>query len=193
MVQEIKADYNIEYAHIYADECFDIEQQKSIKELKKVTDKLKQKNKSYVLVVLIDEYNPVKHILNIKNFLEKLEELDVRPDFVCFESQLANYKDLIFQEMKGKIKREYENYIKKHKKIPCSLLITIWHLKRLGLIKIERGELKNLSKHNKPFIGRKIITILPEKYRKVEEKALKIIESTKFKKCLDNMINIFFN
>ena len=187
-----KTDYNIEYAHIYADERFGIEQERSIKKLKKIINQLKQKNKSYVLAVLVDEYNAVRYILNIKNYLEKLKKLDAEPDFIGFESRLAPCKNLILREMKGKIKKNYQNYIKKHKKLPCSLLVAVWHLKRLGLIETKRGDLNCLNK-KKSFIARNIITILPEKYRKVEERALEIIKSTKFKRYSDNIINIFFN
>ncbi len=188
-----KVGYNIEYAHIYADKLFGKEQQKSIKELRKTVNRLKRLNKNYVLTVLIDEYSPSQNRLSIKQFLDKLDELKSKPDYLAFESQLAPYKDLLLKEMKGKIKKEYKTYIKKHGKIPCSLLIAIWYLKRLGLIKAEKGELTHLSKNNKPFPAKKIITILPKKYQIVEIKALKIIRATRFKKYSAKISNIFFD
>ena len=196
MTKRIKAekvDFNIEYAHIYADELFGKEHQKSIKELRKIINRLKRLNKSYVLTVLIDEYSPCQNRLSIKQFLDKLDELNSKPDYLAFESQLAPCKDLLLKEMKGKIRKEYETYIKKHGKIPCSFLIAVWYLKRLGLIKTEKGELTHLSKNNKPFSAKKIITILPKKYQTVEIKALKIIRATRFKKYLTKISNVFFD
>jgi hypothetical protein len=191
-IEDKKVDYNIEYAHIYTDESFGKEHRKSIEELHNVLKMLKQLKKSYVLTVLIDEYNPVQHKLNIKEFLNRLAQLSSKPDYVGFESKLASDKNLLLNEVDKKTKKEYEKYIRKHRKIPCSLLIALWHLKRLGFIKTKNEELIPLSRNNKPFVARKIITILPRRYQEVEMKALKIIESTRFKKSLENILNIFF-
>jgi hypothetical protein len=187
-----KVDYNIEYAHIYADKSFGNEQIKSVEKLKKVTTELDKKKKSYVSVVLIDDYNPEKCSLDNKKFLERLGNLGPKPDFVGFESRLYPDKDFILKEMSSKKRREYENYIEKSKKIPCSLFIAIWYLKRLGFIKTRNEELIPLNKKNKPFVAKNIITILPEEYRDVEKKGLKIIESTRFNNCLNNISDIFF-
>lgn len=187
-----KTDYNIEYAHIYAGEHFSEMHKKSVAELHKVIEKLKKLNKNYVLTVLIDEYNARHHNLDIKKFWKQLKKLKAWPDFVGYESRLIVYKDYLLKEMNGKIKKEYENYIKEHKKLPCSFLIAIWHLKRLRLIPIKKGELDNLTKNNKVFTAEKIITILPKKYQEVERKALKIIKSTKFKGWMENIENIFY-
>ncbi len=188
-----KLDYNIEYAHIYADEHFGTEHKKSVEELHKIITKLKQSNKSYVLSVLIDEYNSIRHTLNIKNFLKKLEQSNSKPDFIGFESRLVKDKDSLLKEMSKKIRKEYEEYIIKQGKIPCSFLIALWYLKRLGLLNMKGEELHSISKENKPFIAREIITILPKRYQAIEIKALKIIKSTKFKKYLKNIKNIFFD
>lgn len=186
-----KIDYNIEYAHIYSDEFFGKEHKESVKELHKAIKRLKKLKKSYVLSVLIDEYNPTEHMLDTENFLAILKKLDAKPHFLMLESHLARYKNVLLKKMDGKIKREYEKYIKKHNKVPCSFLIAIWHLKRLGLIKNKNGELQQLTKR-KQFTANKIITILPKKYQRVELKAIDIIESTIFKKQITNIAHIFF-
>lgn len=187
-----KVDYNIEYAHIYTDETFGEEQIKSIELLKKIIIKLNKLNKSYTLTVLIDDYNPKEHFLDINNFINKCEELGYKPDFIAFESRLCSDKDLLLKKMSKKMSKEYKNYIKKAGKIPCSFLIAIWYLKRLGLIKTRKNEVIPLKDKRKPFIGRKIINILPKKYREVETKGLKIIKSTKFREYLNNISDILF-
>ena len=194
MVSKIKSkkiDYNIEYAHIYADKDLGKEQKQSIKELHRAIKRLKRLKKSYVLSVLIDEYNPIENTLDIKKFLAELKELDARPNFLMLESRLVRYKNSLLKKMTGKIKREYEKYIKEHSKVPCSFLIAVWHLKRLGLLKDRDGEIHRLSRA-KQFSANKIITILPKKYQAVECKALDIIEATDFKNQVTNISHIFF-
>lgn len=186
-----KVDYNIEYAHIYSDEFFGKEQEESVKELHKTIERLKRLKKTYVLTVLIDEYNPTEHTLDIENFLATLKKLNAKPAFLMFESHLVCYKNILLKKMKGKIGREYEKYIKKHNKVPCSFLIAIWHLKRLGLLKSKNSKLQQLT-GGKQFIANKIITILPKKYQGVELKTIEIIESTNFKRQVTNIAHIFF-
>lgn len=188
-----KTDYNIEYAHIYTNEQFGAEQKKSIKELKKIIEQLEMANETYVLTVLIDDYNPSEQTLDIQNFLTQLVKFKTKPDFVGFESDLAPYAKIIQKELKGKIKKEYKNYIKNHSKTPCSLLAATWYLQRLGLIKVKNRKLKRLIKSNKPFAAKNIITILPRKYQSIEEKSLQIIGATKFERYLKNITNIFFD
>ncbi len=187
-----EVDYNIEYSHIYTDEEFGFEQRKSIKILKNVTERLKRAKKSYVLTVLIDEYNSIEPTLSIKNFLGYLEKFKAKPDFVCYESQLVSSYKLLLKKMIPSLRKKYVKYIEKHKKIPCSFLIALSYLKRLGLLKIRGPELDSLKEPSQPFVAKKIITILPRKYQAVEMKALKIIEATRFKRYLENILNIFF-
>ncbi len=191
--KRIKTDYNIEYAHIYSDEKFGPPQELSIQILHSVINELKQKKKSYVLTVLIDDYNPQKQILGIQELIANLKRLKAKPDFIGFESKLVQYSNFLLKEMSPRLQKNYIKYIEKNKKIPCSMLIAIWYLKRLGLIKIQPEELKHLSKDSKKsFVAKKIITILPKRYQKVEKKGLEIIASTKFKNRLCDIENIFF-
>jgi len=188
-----KVDYNIEYSHIYTDEEFGFKQRKSIEILKNIIERLKREKKSYVLTVLIDEYNPIKSTLNIKNFFDYLGKFKAKPDFICFESRLVPSYKLLLQKMVPSLSKEYVKYIEKHKKIPCSLLIAIWYLKRLGLIKTRKEELNYLDENPvKNFIAKKIITILPQRYREVEIRVLEIIASTNFKRRLSDISNIYF-
>ncbi len=188
-----RVDYNIEYAHIYTDKKFGVEQKRSIEILKDTVRKLKRLNKSYVLSILIDEYNPSNPILNIKEFLSDLKKFDASPDFVCFESKLAHDYKILLKEMEDPLRKEYTKYIEKHKKIPCSFLIATWYLKRLGFLIVDKKDLNYLGKNSKKtFVAKKIITILPKRYQKIEARGLEIIASTRFKKHINNILNIFF-
>ena len=72
----------------------------------------------------------------------------------------------------------------------CALLSASWSMCRLGILKIPQDAIRKLS--NKTFEAHKIITILPEKYRVVEDKVLEIIKSTKFNDVVQDIEYEFF-
>ncbi len=189
----LSADYNIEYAHIYRDKNFGVEQKKSIEILHDTIKSLQKLKKSYVLCVLIDEYNPKKQKLDFEKFITALKKSRAEPNFVFFESNLVPYYEFLLEKMTPCLRKEYKKYIEKNNKIPCSLLIAIWYLKRLGIIETKSEELQGLGhKSIKKFVARKIINILPKKYQEVEERGKKIIACTRFKNRLNDISNIFF-
>ncbi|MFH0854797.1 MAG: hypothetical protein V1891_04905 [bacterium] len=190
-MEDKKVDYNIEYAHIYSDCLFGYEQRESIKVLKKLIIELERSHKSYSLSILIDEYNPSIHRLKIDDFIKLLDKLGALPNFIEFESNLTKEKDILLEKMRSKTKNEYHKYIASHNKLPCSFLVAIWYLRRLGIFENINIALKNLN-NNAPFIGKRIITILPEKYRAIEKKTLQIIECSEYKSCLPKINHIFF-
>lgn len=188
-----KLDYNIEFAHIYTNEYFSEEHNKGISIFKKITKKLKNKKRNFVGVVLIDDYNPSEDLLNIENFVKILKSHGGKPDFIAFESQLVDLGDKFLKETSGKIRKEYARYIKKHNKYPCSFLVAIWYLVRLGLFPYPKKLIQRVGIKPKYFVAEKIINILPKRYMAVEKKAAEIIKSTKFKKHIKKIEYNFFN
>jgi len=186
-------DYSIEYAHIYTDQQFGLEQQKSIQQLDSLIKKLKAQNKKYSLTVLIDDYNPEKNNLDQEKFIKQLKIHGAKPHFFGFESQMAQDAPQLLEELDAKTRREYRTYIKKRQKVPCSLLAAVWYLKRLGLIKTRQKEIIILDKRRKYLVAKKIISILPKKYRAIEKKALEIIQKTRFQKYAPNISHVFFD
>ena len=73
----------------------------------------------------------------------------------------------------------------------CALLSASWSLSRLGIYTVPTGVIRNLTK--KEFVAEKLITILPEKYREVENKVLEIIKSSKFKGALNRIEYKYFD
>ncbi len=177
-------DYNIEYAHIYTDEKFGRSQEKSVKVLQRFLKRLKNQKKSYSLVVLIDDYHPPKKSFSITKLIKKLEEFDVKPDFIAFESRLRAKKETFLDsfEIKKEAKK-LNKYFKRKGKISCAFLICIWYLLRLGIIPDDKKLIRRVSDSKKPFIGKHVVTILPKKYKSVEEKVIEFLKKTKFKKA----------
>lgn len=194
-------DYNIEFAHIYADDKFGDEQIKSIKLLNRLVKDLKLRKKSYSTVILIDEFSPKEKMLNEKKFIDLVKEYNAEIDFIGYESKLT----LLFNDLekiidKSKLTSEGNSLfllegknkiaLQRNGKPTCSALIAVWVLYRFGIFNTPNKLLKNLG--NKEFIGRRIITILPEKYRDTEDKVLKIIKNSKHKGILNSMEYKFF-
>ncbi|NTU69848.1 hypothetical protein HGB13_03455 [bacterium] len=190
--------YNIEFAHIYADDVFNEEHIESVNILNKIiNDRLKEHE--YVTTVLIDEYNPRKDdmILDLNEFLNELSLNGANTDYVGFESGMVGLSDDVLLELDSKTRDKYLKYIKTRGKYPCSLLATTWYLLRFGALKnlnindkiIKAVENMGINK----FSAEKIITIIPNKYKRVEETVIKNIRNSKFSKLAKNIELIFYN
>lgn len=185
-------EYNIEFAHIYSDKKFGKEQEKSIKILKKKIIKFLKKDKTYSTCVLIDEYNPEKNTLTIDVLLNELDKKNVYPHFIGLESKLASKKDFLLEHISNKkLRREYEKYINKNNHVPCSFLVAVWYLYRLGHLDLHRG-IHRCYDHRNGFQAKKLVNILAKKYKESEKKAMEIIKNTKFSHCIKNIKTVFY-
>ncbi len=197
-------DYNIEFAHIYADQMFGEEQHKSIAKLKTLIKRLQQKKKSFTTTLLIDEYNSKSYVLQEIEFLQEIKEQGVQLDFLAYESTLTTIAEKVirlipkklivthkFKDREVKIFKKRDKMIglkDSHGKHTCSLLITAWILTRFGIYPLP--SLQKLSRNS--FRANRLITILPKKYHLSERKAIDILKTTKYKSLISKMDYIFF-
>lgn len=185
-------EYNIEFAHIYSDKKFGKEQEKSIEILKEKIIKFLKKDVTYSTCVLIDEYNPKKSMLTVDNLLCELDKKNIFPHYIGLESKLVSKKDFLLESINNKkIKREYEKYINKNNHVPCSFLVAVWYLYRLGHVDLQRG-IHRCYNHRNGFQGKKIMNILSKKYEPAEKKAMEIIKNTRFSACINDIETIFY-
>ena len=186
-----KVDYNIEYAHIYADEVFGQEHIESLNVLELILRIIRNDNKNHNLNLLIDEYHPEDNSLDVDDFLNKLKYRGYHPHFLYLESDLHKDVDLFLDNLTSeKHKNEYYKYLDKHGKSPCSYLVAVWYLKRLGAL--PAGNFKKLTDEEIYFPGHKVINILDKKYKKGEDRALELIKNSKFAEYLDNIIYYYY-
>lgn len=196
--------FNIEFAHIYADQKFSREHIKSLSLSKKIVEELNHKKRSFVTTILIDDYNPVVETLNENDFLGKIKEQEIYPDFLAYESKLSEIadelikvfpkrllkkqrfkdKEVLLLEIENKVVG-LKNGVRKH---TCSLLIAAWILTRFGVY--EFPSLKRFS--GKEFKADQLITILPDKYKETEERVLRLLAATPHKHFLNKMRYEFF-
>lgn len=205
------SDYNIEFAHIYADQNFDSEQIESIEVLKKTIAKLIHQKKSFSTSVLIDDYNPQCRNLRENNFINVIKSYNIPLDFLAYESQLSLISDRVVDDLpKSSLRIKHaddadrrmlvlesdngditlRHYYESYSKNTCALLTACWLLCRLGVYSIPHTAIKNLTTN--PFQGKKIITILPKKYEKNENKALEIIRILGKVNILEDIKYVFF-
>lgn len=170
-------DYNLEFAHIYLSDTVSAEHFHGLKEARKFINR--RPTRTISSTILIDDYNPKTKKLDIDSFLQELKTQGLAPDFVALESKLTRGgQALLKKAYDSRIKRSYENYIRNHNKYPCSFLIAVWNLIRLGLIPIPDGLFYQARKSPKSFAAQKIYTILPRYYVTAEQKALDLLTQT---------------
>jgi len=110
-----KVNYNLEFCHIYVDEASDIEKSQSfnLKRTKLIVDNLKKMGKSFCLTTLIDNYTSEnKTDFKIELFLEKLERLKLKPDFVVMESDMTAIAENLIEDIPDKWKRFTDNKLR---------------------------------------------------------------------------------
>ncbi|MFO0955302.1 MAG: hypothetical protein U0526_02050 [Candidatus Saccharibacteria bacterium] len=183
-------DYSVEISHIYINETFSQEHEESIDKYHTYSQNIDGTCSS---VVLIDNYNPSEHLLDLSDFMEKLAAKNATPDFLGFEANMEPYKDLMLNSItNGRIQRSYARYIDERQKLPCSFMTAIWYLIRLGEFDPSDSQIQNIS--GKEFVPAKfLINILPERFRAVEAKTLELIANSKYDGKAYNVDFIFYN
>jgi len=188
-------DYSIEYSHIYLNETFSDEHRHSAEIARNLAQRLDDEGSSYSLNIMVDDYNASDEILDTVDLIDQLDQLGVPPEFMVFESELASYQQQLIDSIEvRRLKTEYERYIQRHNKIPCSFMIAVWYLLRLGVFETTLlNSVANSDKDRTRFVGKKLITVLPDRFKGVESKARKILAVTPHKDILDRIENIYYD
>lgn len=193
-ITKINTDYNIEYAHIYVNETPSREHFDSGWIAKRKEKELSEQGKTVLSVILIDEYNPKERLLDENALLEHLGKQDVAPDFLAYESQLVPHAPILLESIRNPRWREFnQKKIAEGDVVPCSLLVAVWYLFRLGIFKINGDLLKPVNDAKiEDFPAKNIITVLPNRYRSVEEKALNFIAASNYREVSDRIEHIYY-
>lgn len=162
--------YNIEYAHIYADKKISDEHFTSLHIAKNLATRLLQHSIPFIKVVMIDDYNPERKILDTNQYIEFLSHHGMRPNYIMLESSLVHSAlQLLDNITNKKLLRDTRKYILMKGKIPCSVLTTTWYLFRLGLLNATIPIIEcEPSEHS--LFSTKLVNVLPEKYHSIENK-----------------------
>ena len=198
---------HIEFAHIYQDKFIEEEQINSILILKKL-NLFKENN---ILSILIDDYNLKEKKWNNSYLIEKIKEYNVPLDFIFFESKFKNkVEELINKLPKENLKIEtfkkekktvlfYKKnnkkialktiYLSKKEKYSCIALSTCWKLSKLGCFTFPEDSYIKLN--NKSLNRDYTVTILPKKYKKIEDNVCFLINEIN-NNVLNNVKYIYY-
>lgn len=188
---DIKVPYSVEFFHIYTDEKIEERHKLGLEYLKAAQQAWPFE---YQKIVLIDNYNPTTHVLNEGDVFEYLQAENSLPDYWALEGDLVeNAKKLLDAVTSPKLKKSYLRYIENHNKYPCSLLTATWYLTRLGSLKSDgviRGANGNSKSKYKP--AARLINLLPQDYKPVEERARELILKSSFSAEADKVQDLFY-
>lgn len=181
---------SIEISHIYLDQPFSTDQTQSVREFQDLVPKL---NSPFQTVVLLDNYNIQNLDTKPQDVFDELKKLSIEPNHFALEKDLIVYANNFLDTVEiPKVKKQYEVYIRKYNKYPCSLLTAIWYLLRLGYLEDSQNVMTPLKKNEKFIPATRLINILPESFETVEGKCKKLIQASNFKQAVNQIENVFY-
>ena len=206
--------YNIEFGHIYSHEEFGSEHRESLRVLSDVCRRLDANGHSYVLSVLIDDFNAPKRTLRASRYLRELAAHGAKVDYIGDESRFVPTADMLIETLprsqltlssfRDRARnvllfrsdphlfglREHSSSGYRH---TCAILSASWALCRLGYIeRPRRGTVPIGPQVRAPFHADRTITILPRTYQRIEEKVSALICASPFSKAMRQMSYQFF-
>lgn len=181
----MKNTLSIEYAHIYTNRNFGIDQTQSIALLKIKEKEYDNQKVTIARHVLIDDYSSNYGIdrFDLVGFLRLLEHNDAKPDQVILESSLSDTCSFLLNKIENKkIKKSINKFYETRHIWPCSMCVAAWYLLRLGAI----DNLFNMQP------SENLVSILPAHFKEKEDEAIDIIMATEYKDYIKNIEVIFF-
>jgi len=176
---------SVEYAHIYTNNKVGDEQKLSLNILGDLKKEAESQNKTFSLVVLIDDYSFPDPTFDYSVFSEWIEGQGYKPDLILRESQLIPVCDAVLKLIEDKeVKEPVVDYIKAKKKYPCSLFIAAWYLLRLGHLSSPLFDAQ--------FTAKRLVNILPTSFKPFEDKALELMAATPFQQSIQNIEHRYF-
>ncbi|HEY0965025.1 MAG TPA: hypothetical protein VGE13_00920 [Candidatus Saccharimonadales bacterium] len=183
--------FSVEVSHTYLDQLFSHEQEQSVRQFQHESQGWTD---AHYEIVLFDDYNIKGLKVTHDEVLEKLKSLHVSPRYYAFEKDMIAYvPQLLDSILVPKIKRQYETYIDRSGRYPCSLLTAVWYLVRLGHITDTNRALRVVDDQDNFEPANELVNFLPRYFSEVENKAKKLIQATAFHDSVNCIKNIYFD
>ena len=204
-------DVSVEFCHIYQDQSFGEEQQRSISLLKDVLQELERKQKTYVTSVLVDDFHVEKEKWELTLLLENMKSHHIMPDMIAMESQFTTVAEGIISLIPEKYKRrEYFRKEKKHVMFfcdeyhkfalkdsyeqedvhKCVILSCAWLLCKLGHYAFPANSIT--YRDASCVQSHEVISILDKKYEKVERQVLHLLSAIGLEKEREKINYVFY-
>lgn len=197
-----QCDVSIECAHIYADEVVSDQHAESVLIARQETARLAHRGKTVRSVVLIDDIHATARRTTSDEVRRMIAQFGHDVDAVVEESSLIAVTKRVIR----RLPREslyWEPFRRAAKRVlflatadgaialggvnngrfepTCALLVAAWHLARLGALPVQGVPTAKL-----------VTSVLEERYRSVEMKALRIIEASRLREFAKGITHIFY-
>jgi hypothetical protein len=182
---------NIEFAHIYSDKEVGDEQRKGALAVSEYLEKFSAQD-TFCLTTLIDEYHPRFSKLIITDYIDFLENLNVRPHYVVMEGDLRPLAYKLLYTLPKNTRGNLTKWLNTKDNFPCSLLTATWYLARLGAFN-KQFPILEIGTTGVKFEGDKIVTVLPVMYKENEKKAVELIEASNWSHYKDRIEYIWIS
>lgn len=201
------ADQHLEFAHIYADDDFGVEQMVSIIHARKVASQFRGRT---ISAVLVDDLHIEKNTLDIHDYVKGIKAAGINVDHVAFESRF----DVIAEEIIDRIPDEMlslETFRKENKQVlnlnidgqkiglksingevvhTCAMLSAAWTLCRLGAYEFPHNSVVSFTEA--PLSAHHAVSVLHGKYDAVERKVRLIMEAAGHKDMMSKFAHVFY-
>jgi hypothetical protein len=186
--------YDVEYAHIYSDRLLAAEQLHGAAVAAGAASVIAARGASCTRTVLIDDYARLR-LLETDVLVDALSAFGVRPDYVASEAALVKLHDEFVGLVRDKEqRRSIVRYYRDRGYLPCSYLVAIWYLVRLGAVDPDPVEVFSAVDAAPEFSpADAIVNVLHPRFRIVEAQAYRLIGATRHADLLDRVHAVFLD
>lgn len=195
------ADMTVEFSHVYSDETLGPTHLSSIQRAYSELRRLRDQGKTPLSLVLLDDIHVTAKRFSAEDIRAEIQRHGGQVDAIVLESDVTRgVETLLLALPEGKLvvesfRRERKRALfletescrvslgafRKNSFDPtCALLVAAWHLARLGEIEVAGIP-----------VGSSSLSILEERYRNVEEKALRIIKASRFANAASRIEHVY--
>lgn len=160
---------SLEFGHIYVDEEPSSAHSLGVSLAKHLRTGYEDAGHIVELELLIDDYNPQQSSLDVARYVASLDGSGMRPTTITFESELVPAAERLLRFTRRRVARSYIQYFEKKGKMPCSVLVAAWYLRRLERL----GGLCD-----RPVSDAQIVNVLEERFRESEIAALDLLAAS---------------
>lgn len=195
------ADMTVEFSHVYSDETLGPTHLSSIQRAYHELRRLRDQGKTTLSLVLLDDIHVTTKRFTAEDIRAEIHRHGGHVDAIVLESDVTRgVETLLLGLPEGKL--SIESFRRERKRAlfletesgrvslgsfrknsfdaTCALLVATWHLARLGEIPVPGIP-----------VGRSSLSILEERYRKVEEKALRVIRGSRFAAAANRIEHVY--
>ncbi len=187
----MRSDVSIEFAHVYVDEQVQPEHRTSAVLMAETRNSLASRGRRVSSVILVDDYNPEREVLDIDSFLTALEENGGGADWVLSESGLVPAAEEFIGSLTPREQRGHLRYARSSGKFACSLLVASLYLVRLGALEVPPAAVVREGPRETPLAADALHNLLHERFRGAERRAAQLLRASPFVDLLEQIVDVF--